>query len=52
MNSVMCKLAKAMIFYFQRNNNTPRTVPLVLHGTGGIERTHRSECVGRTCRIP
>ena len=25
-----------------------RTVPLVLHGTGGIGRTHRIECVGGT----
>ena len=29
-----------------------RTVPLVLHGAGGIEQTHRSECVGGTGRIP
>ena len=29
-----------------------RTVPLVLHGTGGIGRTHRIEGVGGTCRIP
>ena len=29
-----------------------RTVPLVLHGTGGIGRTHRIECVGGTGRIP
>ena len=29
-----------------------RTVPLVLHGTGGIGRTHRIEGVGGTGRIP
>ena len=29
-----------------------RTVPLVLHGTGGIGRTHRIEGVGGTNRIP
>ena len=29
-----------------------RTVPLVLHGTGGIGWTHRIECVGGTGRIP
>ena len=29
-----------------------RTVPLVLHGTGGIGRTHRIECVSWTGRIP
>ena len=28
-----------------------RTVPLVLHGTSGIGRTHRIECVGGTGRI-
>ena len=28
------------------------TVPLVLHGTGGIGRTHRIEGVGGTDRIP
>ena len=29
-----------------------RTVPLVLHGTGGIGRTHSFEGVGGTDRIP
>ena len=29
-----------------------RTVPLVLHGTGGIGRTNRIECVSGTGRIP
>ena len=29
-----------------------RTVPLVLHGTGGIGWAHRIECVGGTGRIP
>ena len=29
-----------------------RTVPLVLHGTSGIGRTHRIEGVGGTVRIP
>ena len=29
-----------------------RTVPLVLHGTGGIGRTLRFEGVGGTGRIP
>ena len=29
-----------------------RTVPLVLHGTSGIGRTHRIEGVGGTGRIP
>ena len=29
-----------------------RTVPLVLHGTGGIGRTYRIEGVGGTARIP
>ena len=29
-----------------------RTVPLVLHGTGGIGQTHRIECAGGTGRIP
>ena len=29
-----------------------RTVPLVLHGTSGIGRTHRIEVVGGTARIP
>ena len=29
-----------------------RTVPLVLHGTGGIGRTHRIECVSGTGKIP
>ena len=29
-----------------------RTVPLVLHGTGGIGRTRRIEGVGGTARIP
>ena len=29
-----------------------RTVPLVLHGTGGIGRTHRIEGLGGTGRIP
>ena len=29
-----------------------RTVPLDLHGTGGIGRTHRFEGVGGTGRIP
>ena len=29
-----------------------RTVPLVLHGTGGIGWTHRIEGVGGTGRIP
>ena len=28
------------------------TVPLVLHGTGGIGWTHGIECVGGTSRIP
>ena len=28
-----------------------RTLPLVLHGTGGIGRTHRIEGVGGTGRI-
>ena len=28
-----------------------RTVPLVLHGTGGIGQIHRIECVGGTGRI-
>ena len=28
------------------------TVPLVLHGTGGIGRTHRIEGVDGTARIP
>ena len=29
-----------------------RTVPLVLHGTSGIGRTHGIESVGGTGRIP
>ena len=29
-----------------------RTVPLVLHGTGGIGRTYRIDGFGRTGRIP
>ena len=29
-----------------------RTVPLVLHGTGGIGRTHRIEGIGGAGRIP
>ena len=29
-----------------------RTVPLVLHGTGGIGRTHRIEVVAGIGRIP
>ena len=29
-----------------------RTVPLFPHGTGGIGRTHRIECVGGTDSIP
>ena len=29
-----------------------RTVPLVLHGTSGIGRTHRIEGVGGTGTIP
>ena len=29
-----------------------RTVPLVLHGTGGIGQTHRIEGVGGTASIP
>ena len=29
-----------------------RTVPLVLHGTGGIGWTHRIEGAGGTGRIP
>ena len=29
-----------------------RTIPLVLHGTSGIGRTHRIEGVGGTGRIP
>ena len=29
-----------------------RTVPLVLHGRGGIGRTYRIEGVGGTARIP
>ena len=29
-----------------------RTVPLVLHGTSGIGRTHMIEGVGGTGRIP
>ena len=29
-----------------------RTVPLVLHGTGGIGQTHRIEGDGGTSKIP